>query len=250
MERVLFTEDGRWNCPRCGAEASGKKCQNCKFLIYAGFVPRVIAGVVDWMITLTAAKLFLFLRSNSLNAYLEVTIFGFVFFRLYHVFFVALWGQTPGKMIARIHVVRLDGSPVGWIHAILRNSVETLIAAVIYYYEIHAALSIPPADFAAAMIEKREALMSALIPAQTFKFLNGASKYYVRSEYVVMWLNKRKRAIHDYLAGTVVIHDPRQAILPWRRLKVMSDISDKIEEIGFDDFLEKHGKHKDADNPS
>ena len=150
MERVRFTEDGHWNCPKCGAQASGKKCKNCKFLIYAGFVPRVIAGLVDWVITLTAAKLFLFLRSNSLNAYLTVTIFGFIFFRLYNILFVALWGQTPGKMVARIHVVRLDGSPVGWVHAILRNSVETLITAVIYYYEIHAALSIPPADFAAA----------------------------------------------------------------------------------------------------
>lgn len=153
-------------------------------------------------------------------------------------------------MIARIHVVRLDGSPVGWIHATLRNSVEALIAAGIYYYEIHAALSIPPADFAAALIEQREALMSTLIPAGTIQLLTKASLYYVRSEYVVMWMNKRKRAIHDYIAGTVVIHDPRQAILPWRRLKVMSDISDKIEEMSFEDFLEKHGKHKSSDNPS
>ena len=60
------------------------------------------APALQWVITLTAAKLFLFLRSNSLNAYLAVTIFGFIFFRLYNILFVALWGQTPGKMVEKV----------------------------------------------------------------------------------------------------------------------------------------------------
>lgn len=243
MERVTFTTDGHWNCPKCGVPASGKKCANCKFLIYAGFVPRVVAGLVDGGITWTAAKLFLTLRVNSLDAFLAVTILGFVFFRVYNIVFVALWGQTPGKMVARIHVVQVDGSPVGWGHAILRNSVETAITIVLYYYEIHAALSIPRESFTAALIDQREALMKTLIPHNAVYFAL-ASKLYVYSEYVVMWLNKRKRAIHDFIGGTVVIHDPRQAILPWRRLKVMRDIEDKIEEISFDEFLENHGKRK------
>jgi hypothetical protein len=75
-----------------------------------------------------------------------------------------------------------------------------------------------------------------------------ASKLYVYSEYVVMWMNKRKRAIHDFIGGTVVIHDPRQSILPWRRLKVVRDIQDRIEEISFEEFLEKHGMDKDEND--
>jgi uncharacterized RDD family membrane protein YckC len=243
MERVTFTTDGHWNCPKCGAQASGKKCPNCKFLIYAGFLPRVIAGLVDGGITWTAAKCFLFFRSNSLDSFLAFTLFGFVFFRLYYILFTALWGQTPGKMVARIQVVRLDGSPVGWIHALLRYSVETSLLAVLYYYEIHAALVIPRADFAAALIEQREALMLGLMPKFT-SHIPFVYHVFGWSEYVVMWMNKRKRAIHDFIAGTMVIHDPRQSILPWRRLKVMRDIEDKIEEIDFEDFLEKHSKRQ------
>jgi uncharacterized RDD family membrane protein YckC len=252
MERVRFTEDGHWNCPRCGAQASGKKCQNCKFLIYAGFLPRIVAGLVDGAITLAAAKLFIILRSNSLDGYLAVTLFGFIFFRLYHILFVALWGQTPGKMIAHIHVVQLDGSPVGWIHAILRNSVETAIVMVVVYFEIQASLHVPAADFAKAMAEQRDAMIKALMP-HDIGYMTLVSKLYVYSEYVVMFMNKRKRAIHDFIGGTVVIHDPRQAIFPWRRLKVVRDIADKIEEIDFEDFLERHGMGKGSalsENPA
>jgi len=241
MQPVRFTTDGQWNCPRCGASASGKRCPNCKFLIYAGFIPRIIAGLVDGGICWTAAKCFLFFRCNSLDAFLAVTLLGFVFFRLYHILFVALWGQTPGKMLARIQVTRLDGSPVGWTHAILRNSVETTLVAIIVYFEIKASFQIPAMDFLSAMREQRDALISKLMPHDII-YVSMASKLYVYSEYVVMWMNKRKRAIHDFIGGTVVIHDPRQSILPWRRIKVMRDIADKMEEISFEDFLEKHGK--------
>jgi len=37
------------------------------------------------------------------------------------------------------------------------------------------------------------------------------------SESLVVLTNRKKRALHDYLAGTVVIHDPRLAYWPWQR---------------------------------
>jgi uncharacterized RDD family membrane protein YckC len=248
MEPVRFSKSGEWKCPKCGAPASGKKCPNCKFFIYAGFLPRILAGVVDGAIVTGAAKLFLFLRCNSLDSFLTITIFGFIFYRLYFILFVALWGQTPGKMVARIQVVQLDGSPVGWTHAILRNSVETAIAMVLYYFEINAALHIPAADYTGATLAQRDALINALIPYGT-GYLTLTSKLYVYSEYLVMFMNKRKRAIHDFIGGTVIIHDPRHTILPWRRLKVVRDIEDKIQEISFEEFLEKYGKHKGSAHP-
>lgn len=40
---------------------------------------------------------------------------GFGWAGLYFTLFVALWrGRTPGKRLARIRVVRLDGKPIGW----------------------------------------------------------------------------------------------------------------------------------------
>jgi uncharacterized RDD family membrane protein YckC len=146
-----------------------------------------------------------------------VTIFGFLFYRLYHIACVALWGQTPGKMIARIKVVRVNGTNVGWGHALLRNSVETLLAAVIYYIELRAATHVSPETYAAADFYARDRLVQVFVPHLTV-YIAWASRVYVGSEFVVMWLNRRKRAIHDFIGGTVVIHDPRLPTFPWKRL--------------------------------
>lgn len=246
MERVRFTEDGHWNCPKCGAQASGKKCNNCKFLIYAGFLPRAVSGLADSGIIKGAVWLFLFLRCNSLVSYIVITLIGFLFFRLYNILFVALWGQTPGKMLARIHIVQTDGSLVGWWHAILRNSVETIIVSVMTFFEIYVVLHMPHEDFARTMMAQREELMQKMMPAFTH-YLGFTMMVYAYSEYVVMWFNKRKRAIHDFIGGTIIIHDPREDMLPWRRFKVMRDIEDKIEEISFEDFLDKHEHNKISD---
>ena len=44
----------------------------------------------------------------------------------YPVYFHARWGQTLGKMLARIRVVQLDGRPISLRHALLRSSVVEL----------------------------------------------------------------------------------------------------------------------------
>jgi uncharacterized RDD family membrane protein YckC len=215
MISKLINRQGEWNCPRCGKRAGGIKCPACGFSIYAGFVPRFLASVVDGLIVWPFAYLFLFLRNQSLDVYEFVTILGFCFYRFYHIFFVARWGQTPGKMIARIKVVRLDGSPVGWREAFLRNSVETFLAAIVYFLELKAATHVSAVDYAAAAVSTRAALVQAFVPSYTV-IISWLSKGYVMSEFVVLWLNRKKRAIHDFIAGTVIIHDPRLPLFPWR----------------------------------
>ena len=216
MEEKIFSSSGEWICPRCGKAARGSKCPSCKFCIYAGIVPRVLASVVDGLLVWSFARFFLYLRNESLPAFWIVTITGFFFYRLYHIFFVAKWGQTPGKMAAKIKVVRLDGSPVGWSHALLRNSVETLLAMVIYYLEFKAATLVSASEFAAADFSKRAAMIDALVPPLAV-YISWTSRVYVGSEFVVMWMNRKKRAIHDFIGGTVVVHDPSMPFLPWKR---------------------------------
>jgi len=43
----------------------------------------------------------------------------------YYIFFELLWnGQTPGKRVAKIRVVRTDGNPVGFLQSAIRNLVR------------------------------------------------------------------------------------------------------------------------------
>ena len=45
----------------------------------------------------------------------------------YYILFELLWnGQTPGKRVAKVRVVRMDGNPVGFIEIVVRNLVRII----------------------------------------------------------------------------------------------------------------------------
>jgi uncharacterized RDD family membrane protein YckC len=57
---------------------------------------------------------------NETNfSFLNVVIF--VLYLVYFTFFLGTRGQTPGKMLCGLKVVRLDGSPVGFGRAAIRT---------------------------------------------------------------------------------------------------------------------------------
>ncbi len=50
---------------------------------------------------------------------------NFVIFWGYYIVFELLWnGQTPGKRVAKVRVVRLDGNPAGFMEIVVRNLVR------------------------------------------------------------------------------------------------------------------------------
>ena len=60
------------------------------------------------------------LSSNALTTLLILLIFGFQW--CYFNLFEWLWnGQTPGKRLLHLRVIKVDGSPVSWIDVLLRN---------------------------------------------------------------------------------------------------------------------------------
>ena len=82
---------------------------------YAGFWRRLLACLVDFLLVgvpVVAAWMWLLYGSGSRAA----AFVGCLLFSLadhaYEVFFHARWGQTIGKMVARIEVRTLDGFPI------------------------------------------------------------------------------------------------------------------------------------------
>gem|GEM_PF-4266877 len=53
-----------------------------------------------------------------------------LFFTTYLVVFLKYWGQTPGKMLMGIKVVRLDGLPLRWSDVGLRYLGEITIVCL------------------------------------------------------------------------------------------------------------------------
>ncbi len=119
-------------------------------------------------------------------------------------------------MAAKIKIVRVDGSSATWMNAFLRNSVETLLTSAVLALEIRAVTMVSAAEFTATDLAKRAALMDKFVPV-TAVYIAWATQAFVLSEFVILFLNKKKRALHDFIAGTVVIHDPNLPYFPWSR---------------------------------
>jgi uncharacterized RDD family membrane protein YckC len=81
------------------------------FIVYGLTIPFTRDQAGNWLTSL---------GGNVLEIVLLLGIFGFQW--LYFNLFEWLWnGQTPGKRLLHLRVIKADGTPVSWIDVLLRN---------------------------------------------------------------------------------------------------------------------------------
>lgn len=110
----------------------------------AGFWMRVVATLVDAMIVFVLQFLLGALLAGAgtvtsvgsevgvgETAFL-VHFFSYAISFAYYIFFTGYCGQTPGKMVLRIKVVRTDGSPVGYGRAAFREVPAKFLSGIIF----------------------------------------------------------------------------------------------------------------------
>ena len=83
---------------------------------FAGFWIRLVASIIDALILSLVDLLPLYILGPTLDLFISLIIGS--------AYSICFWvwqnGQTPGKMLLRIRVIRTDGSPLTWRNAILR----------------------------------------------------------------------------------------------------------------------------------
>ena len=82
--------------------------------IYAGFWARLGSILVDFLILLPFIFLILYLNGLSKDAYYYTFIPALLFHFWYSIFLVKKYGGTPGKKMAGIKILKLDGTDVTW----------------------------------------------------------------------------------------------------------------------------------------
>lgn len=107
----------------------------------AGFWMRVVATFIDAFIVFVLCFLLgtllalIGIASHSGavgNIVILVLLFGFALSCTYYVFFTGYCGQTPGKMVLRIKVVRCDGSSLSYGRAAFREIPAKFISRIIF----------------------------------------------------------------------------------------------------------------------
>ncbi|MBC2601666.1 RDD family protein [Puniceicoccus vermicola] len=172
--------------------------------VYVGFWMRLAAGLADALILISFGFLFAWLESIDRNLAIAVTIPSATLFAFYNIFFNARFGGTPGKLFFDIRITRPDGTPIGWRHAWWRSSVDLFFAVLFLCVKIWALSQIDPETYTELDWLNRSQELSSFYPAW-YGLLGILSAVWVWGEFIVLLLNKRKRAIHDFIAGTIVI---------------------------------------------
>lgn len=174
-------------------------------MVYAGFSSRFLSNLIDILVVLPVTAVSLWLQSISRDVGLALLIPTSFFYLVYTVFMHARWGQTLGKMVLKIRVVQPDGSPILAKQALLRNSVDLVFTLIVVYFNLTAILGITPEEYVSLDFMSRIKRIQSLQPSST-QILMILEQVWFWSELIVLLFNKKRRAIHDFIAGTVVIH--------------------------------------------
>lgn len=173
-------------------------------VVYAGFWRRLAAALVDFAIAAPIAAIwYMFDRQGpALALYLIVPKLAFTAW--YGMYLVARFGGTPGKLILGLRITMQDGSPVTPRAAVLRHIVDFAFAVVVTVVVALAVQKLPAATFYTLGFRERHAALEPFLPAwyDTLMLVAGV---WLWGEMLVLLTNRKRRALHDFIAGTVVI---------------------------------------------
>jgi uncharacterized RDD family membrane protein YckC len=172
---------------------------------YAGFWPRLGAIVVDTVVFAPIIMLSFWTFSASRPIALSFEIPIACLFALYSIYFVGRWGQTLGKMALGIRVVAVDGESAGYARAFYRHAVDLAFSLATSALTLYALMTVTNQEFELLAFDARLELLGAKTGSWT-DILNWLLLAWTLSELVVLLFNEKRRAIHDYIAGTVVVH--------------------------------------------
>jgi uncharacterized RDD family membrane protein YckC len=161
-------------------------------LHYAGFWPRLGALLLDdgvyhffiWPV-LRALVFWVNLGSSLFPVYLA--ILGMPFGVFYSVYLVRRFGGTLGKLAIGLRIRKPDGKPVGYREALLRFCPCLLLCALL-----------------AVVASLRLAVPVARAAYEPILILYVV---WLLADLIVLLGDPKRRALHDYIAGTVVIYD-------------------------------------------
>jgi uncharacterized RDD family membrane protein YckC len=174
--------------------------------IYAGFLVRFASMLLDAIIILPLIFIILYVNGISVNMYFYTIIPNLLFGIWYNIYLPKKYGGTPGKLIAGIKIIKMDGKPIGWKEAILRHSVLLALTIFSVIIMIICLLKADETVFnSLSWLKRTEYLMLfATIP---FMIYAWASNIWIYGEFIVLLTNDRKRAAHDFIAGTVIVRN-------------------------------------------
>jgi uncharacterized RDD family membrane protein YckC len=196
-------------CTQCGIETEGDFCGQCGAELepdevpepsagrYDTVWPRIRAGFFDGLVLAPLALADGFLSAPERGAFILIAwaAISYSAYWLYSVLLHARYGQTLGKRAAHVKVLDLSEERIPTLRqALLRDSGYILLNCLSLIYFIYLVLT----------RQYSEHLLATSLPAT---ILTLAGLIWFLLEVTTSFASRKRRALHDLIAGTVVVRE-------------------------------------------
>src|SRR5437899_7752381 len=124
-------------------------------MLYAGFWRRFGALWLDFIVLLPLTGLTLWGSEHYRLFYPIYFVPGVIFGLFYSVYLVKRYGGTPGKLIMGIRITKVDGIPVTYREAFLRNAPEFILGLLMQVSLIYALFHITDSEYSSLSFHDR-----------------------------------------------------------------------------------------------
>jgi uncharacterized RDD family membrane protein YckC len=175
---------------------------------YGGFWIRFGAAMLDGIFLVPLGIIqFLGVRWSA-NYFVYSFVPLMIFNAFYWMYLVKAFGGTPGKRVVNMRIAMADGSPVTMTAAVLRNAPIYLLSLLSSLGQLMAIRSLPESDLAGLGYLETIQLLTSSAPAW-YAWVGPAIFLWLLVTAIVLLCNRRRRALHDFIAGTVVLRERR-----------------------------------------
>lgn len=173
---------------------------------YGGFWRRLLAAIIDGFILAPVGITTLVLLSYTHRAFLFMTLPTLLISLFFYVYLTHRYGGTPGKRILLMRITNLDGSPVALTTAFIRYSPYLLISLISDVSTLIMTRNLAGIGFEEMSLLEKMAAIGRHGPAWG-EYFNYVMWAWYLAVIISIVASARKRALHDYIAGTVVLRE-------------------------------------------
>ena len=185
-------------------EPKGNPALRVPSMNYDTFWQRVFAAIIDHLVFLALALFCIWLEAQSNKfAFFQIIATGLAYWA-YQIYCHGKYGKTIGKHLMDLRVVRSDGERIRWTQAVLRNAVNLALSTPLTLASLFTLYTSADSNYYSMIWWKRTQFIQKHNP-DWVSWLEWTALAWGICEIIVTLSNKRRRAIHDFIAGTVVI---------------------------------------------
>lgn len=181
-----------------------QQAPNANNLVYSTFGSRLLAAIVDGLITGGLVMCVSLISGLSKDIYFITAAIQVIFIIFYHVYLVQASGATPGKRVTGLKIVKLDGSDVGWTEAILRYLPTFLLTLLSLLLTAAAVVAMDAESYEGYSWWERSQALGLHAPTASL-VIQGITGLWGLADIITFFATKNNRALHDLIAQTVVI---------------------------------------------